>query len=276
MNPHQAPRASIRELFASLWRHRFLILQLTKRDVIGRYRGSVMGLAWSFFYPVLMLTVYTFVFSVVFKARWGGSGGSDKGGFAIFLFVGLIVHGLFAECVNRAPGLILSNVNYVKKVVFPLEILPSVAMGSALFHAGVSLLVLLAARLIVDQQLSWTAMFIPLILLPLCLATMGAAWFLSAIGVYLRDVGQTVGIFTTVLLFLSPVFYPLTALPANYQQWLRMNPLAFIIEESRKVLVSGQLPDWTAWASFFLVSLAAAWIGFWWFQRSRKGFADVL
>ena len=276
MNPHQAPRASIRELFASLWRHRFLILQLTKRDVIGRYRGSAMGLAWSFFYPVLMLTVYTFVFSVVFKARWGGIGDSDKASFAIFLFVGMIVHGLFAECVNRAPGLILSNVNYVKKVVFPLEILPSVAMGSALFHAGVSLLVLLAARLIVDQQLSWTAMFIPLILLPLCLATMGAAWFLSAIGVYLRDVGQTVGIFTTALLFLSPVFYPLTALPANYQKWLRLNPLTFVIEESRKVLVSGQLPDWSAWMSFFLVSLAAAWIGFWWFQKSRKGFADVL
>ncbi len=276
MNPHQAPRASIRELFASLWRHRFLILQLTKRDVIGRYRGSVMGLAWSFFNPVLMLAVYTFVFSVVFKARWGASSGNDQASFAIFLFVGLIVHGLFAECVNRAPGLILSNVNYVKKVVFPLEILPSVAMGSALFHTGVSLIVLLAARLIVNQQLSWTAIFIPLILFPLCLATMGAAWFLSAIGVYLRDVGQTVGILTTALLFLSPVFYPITALPADYQTWLRLNPLTFVIEESRKVLVYGQLPDWSAWTSFFLASLAAAWMGFWWFQKSRKGFADVL
>jgi homopolymeric O-antigen transport system permease protein len=276
MNPHQARPTSLKELLASQWRNRHLILQMTKREVVGRYRGSVMGLAWSFFNPLLMLSVYTFVFSVVFKARWGLNGGEDKASFAIFLFVGMIVHGLFAECVNRAPGLILSNVNYVKKVVFPLEILPSVAMGSALFHAGISLIVLLAVRLVVNQQLAWTAIFVPMIFLPLCIATMGVAWFLSAIGVYVRDVSQTIGIITTVLMFLSPVFYPTTALPIEYQTWLRLNPLTYVIEESRKVLVSGQLPDWGGWISFLLVSIAAAWMGFWWFQKSRKGFADVL
>jgi lipopolysaccharide transport system permease protein len=276
MNPHQTPSASIGELFASLWRNRQLILQMTKREVIGRYRGSILGLAWSFFNPLLMLTVYTFVFSVVFRARWAVNGGEDKASFAIFLFVGMIVHGLFAECVNRAPSLILSNVNYVKKVVFPLEILPAVAMGSALFHAGISLIVLLAVRLVVNQQLAWTAIFAPVIIMPLCLVTMGVAWFLSAIGVYLRDVNQTIGIFTTVLLFLSPVFYPTTALPAEYQIWLRLNPLTFIIEECRNVLVSAEVPDWGSWISFLMVSLAGAWTGFWWFQKSRKGFADVL
>ena len=276
MNPHQARPTSLKELLASQWRNRQLILQMTKREVVGRYRGSVMGLAWSFFNPLLMLSVYTFVFSVVFKVRWGLNGGEDKASFAIFLFVGMIVHGLFAECVNRAPGLILSNVNYVKKVVFPLEILPSVAMGSALFHAGISLIVLLAVRLVVNQQLAWTAIFVPMIFLPLCLATMGVAWFLSAIGVYVRDVSQIIGIVTTVLMFLSPVFYPITALPIEYQIWLRLNPLTYVIEESRKVLVSGQLPDWGGWISFLLVSIAAAWMGFWWFQKSRKGFADVL
>jgi lipopolysaccharide transport system permease protein len=172
--------------------------------------------------------------------------------------------------------LILSNVNYVKKVVFPLEILPAVAMGSALFHAGISLIVLLAVRLVVNQQLAWTAIFAPVIIMPLCLVTMGVAWFLSAIGVYLRDVNQTIGIFTTVLLFLSPVFYPTTALPAEYQIWLRLNPLTFIIEECRNVLVSAEVPDWGSWISFLMVSLAGAWTGFWWFQKSRKGFADVL
>jgi lipopolysaccharide transport system permease protein len=276
MNPHQTPSASIGELFASLWRNRQLILQMTKREVIGRYRGSILGLAWSFFNPLLMLTVYTFVFSVVFRARWAVNGGEDKASFAIFLFVGMIVHGLFAECVNRAPSLILSNVNYVKKVVFPLEILPAVAMGSALFHAGISLIVLLAVRLVVNQQLAWTAIFAPVIIMPLCLVTMGVAWFLSAIGVYLRDVNQTIGIFTTVLLFLSPVFYPTTALPAEYQIWLRLNPLTFIIEECRNVLVSAEVPDWGSWIGFLMVSLAGAWTGFWWFQKSRKGFADVL
>ena len=185
MNPHRAYPTSIIELFASQWRHRQLIIQLTKRDVIGRYRGSVMGLAWSFFNPLLMLAIYTFVFSVVFKARWG-VGGEGKVNFAIILFVGLIVYGLFAECINRAPSLIVSNVNYVKKVVFPLEILPSVAIGSALFHASISLVVLLAAQLLINQRLPWTVVVFPIILLPLLLVTVGLAWLLSALGVFVE------------------------------------------------------------------------------------------
>ena len=276
MNPHQAPRTSIGELFASLWRNRQLILQMTKREVIGRYRGSVLGLAWSFFNPLLMLTVYTFVFSVIFKARWGMGGGEDRASFAIVLFVGIIVHGLFAECANRAPGLILANVNYVKKVVFPLEILPWVAMGSTLFHSAISLLVLLLAQLLLNHTMPLTAVFFPIIILPLLLATMGVAWFLSAIGVYLRDVSQTVGILTTVLLFFSPVFYPLSALPEEYQIWVKLNPLTFTLEEGRKSLIFGQIPDAVGWGIYMFFSIAIAWMGFWWFQKSRKGFADVL
>lgn len=276
MNPHQAHKASLTEMVASLWRNRQLILQMSKREVVGRYRGSVMGMAWSFFNPVLMLAVYTFVFSVVFQTRWGVAGEASKTSFAILLFVGMIVHGLFAECANRAPSLILGNVNYVKKVVFPLEILPWVAMGSALFHAAISLLVLLVAQLIFHQSLPWTVVLFPLVLLPLLLATMGATWFLAAIGVYLRDVSQTIGIITTVLLFLSPIFYPISALPEQYRIWLHLNPLTFIIEEGRKTLVFGQMPDWSGWGVYMVVSVAIAWMGFWWFQKTRKGFADVL
>lgn len=276
MNPHQAHKASLTEMVASLWRNRQLILQMSKREVVGRYRGSVMGMAWSFFNPVLMLAVYTFVFSVVFQTRWGVAGEASKTSFAILLFVGMIVHGLFAECANRAPSLVLGNVNYVKKVVFPLEILPWVAMGSALFHAAISLLVLLVAQLVFHQSLPWTVVLFPLVLLPLLLATMGAAWFLAAIGVYLRDVSQTIGIITTVLLFLSPIFYPISALPEQYRIWLHLNPLTFIIEEGRKTLVFGQMPDWSGWGVYMVVSVAIAWMGFWWFQKTRKGFADVL
>jgi lipopolysaccharide transport system permease protein len=276
MNPHQAPRASIDELFASFWRNRQLILQMTKREVISRYRGSVMGLAWSFFNPILMLAVYTFVFSVVFKARWGVGGEENKASFAILLFVGIIVHGVFAECANRAPGLILANVNYVKKVVFPLEILPWVAMGSTLFHSGISLIVLLLAQLLLNHTMPFTAVFFPIIILPLLLATMGVAWFLSAIGVYVRDVSQTIGILTTVLMFLSPVFYPLSALPKEYQIWVKLNPLTFTLEEGRKSLIFGQTPNGVGWGIYMFVSIAIAWMGFWWFQKSRKGFADVL
>jgi lipopolysaccharide transport system permease protein len=275
VNPHQPYPTSIRELFLSQWRNRHLIVQLTKRDVLGRYRGSIMGLTWSFFNPLIMLTVYTFVFSVVFKARWSVAG-EDKINFAIILFVGLIAYNLFAECINRAPGLILSNSNYVKKVVFPLEVLPSVALGSALFHAAVSLTVLLAAQLIINQRLPWTVVIFPVILLPLLLATMGFAWVLSALGVYVRDVGQVTTIFTTILMFLSPLFYPVSALPKAYQFWLQLNPLTFIIEQGRNVLIFGKTPNWTGLGVALAVGLVLSAGGFWWFQKTRKGFADVL
>lgn len=266
------------EMAASLWRNRDLLIALIKREVIGRYRGSVMGIAWSFFNPLLMLTIYTFVFSVVFKARWGTGGGSEESrtDFAILLFVGMIVHGLFAECINRAPALILSNVNYVKKVIFPLEILPWVAFGSALFHTAISVAVLLVAQLIFNHYIPWTAIIFPIVLLPLALIAMGLAWFLSAFGVFVRDIGQVTGMFTTVLLFLSPVFYPLSALPAEYQAWLQLNPLAFIIEEGRKVLVFGQLPSLGHWSVLTAAGMLVAWLGFAWFQKTRRGFADVL
>jgi lipopolysaccharide transport system permease protein len=262
-------------IFLSLWRHRFLIWQMSKREVIGRYRGSVMGLMWSFFNPILMLAVYTFVFSIVFKARWSVESNS-KSEFAIVLFAGLIVHGLFAECVNRAPGLILSNVNYVKKVVFPLEILPWVTLGSALFHASVSFAVLLMFYAIVHFSLNWTAIFLPVLLLPLALWTMGISWFLASVGVFVRDVGHTIGIVTTIMLFLSPVFYPVSALPENLRPLLHLNPLTFIIEQVRTVLIWGNLPNWIGFVIYFGFSMLLAWIGFFWFQKTRKGFADVL
>lgn len=269
-------RTSPREMAVSLWHNRNLVMALTKREVVGRYRGSVMGIAWSFFNPVLMLLVYTFVFSVVFKARWGASGDESKTGFAIVLFVGMIVHGLFAECLNRAPALILSNANYVKKVIFPLEILPCVALGSALFHTAISLVVLLLAQLILNQQLMWTAVLFPCVLLPLVFATMGFAWFLAGLGVYVRDIGQITGMVTTVLLFLSPVFYPISALPEQYQAWLHLNPLTFIIEEGRNTLIFGRVPDIGAWGMMLVAGMLISWIGFAWFQKIRKGFADVL
>lgn len=266
----------MKSLFSSLWRNRQLIARMSKREVVGRYRGSMLGLAWSFFNPVLMLVVYTFFFSVIFKARWSGLDEADKGSFAILVFVGMIVHGLFAECVNRAPTLIVNNVSYVKKVVFPLEILPWISLGSALFHMAISLAVLLIARILLGGTLSWTVIFFPLVLLPLVLVTIGCSWLFAAVGVYLRDVAQTVGIFTTVLTFLSPVFYPIAALPERYHFWFRLNPLTLIIEESRNVLIWNRTPDWTNLALMLLVAGVIAWFGFWVFQKCREGFADVV
>jgi lipopolysaccharide transport system permease protein len=272
----QAFSISPREMFASPWRHRELLAAMVKRDVVGRYRGSILGIAWSLFNPLIMLAIYTFVFSVVFKARWGTAEPAGPADFAILLFVGMIVHGLFAECVNRAPGLILANVNYVKKVIFPLEILPWIAFGSALFHAAVSFVVLLAAQLALGQAVPWTVVFFPLVLLPLVFATMGFAWLLSSLGVYVRDIGQLTGMFTLILMFISPVFYPVSALPPRYQAWLYLNPLTYIIEESRATLVFGRRPDFALWLAMLVVSVVIAYAGFAWFQKTRRGFADVL
>jgi lipopolysaccharide transport system permease protein len=276
MNPHQPARAGLGEMFHSLWRNRQLIVQMTRREVLGRYRGSLMGLAWSFFNPLLMLTVYTFVFSVVFKARWGTAGPTSRIQFALALFVGVIVHGLLAEGINKAPGLILGNASYVKKVVFPLEILPSIVVGSALFHAAISLAILLLAQLVFGNGIPLTALYLPLVLLPLVPVTMGFAWLLAATGVFIRDVAQITGIFTTVLMFMAPVFYQVTALPEPYRKWLYLNPLTFIIEQSRAVLFAGEMPNWIGLTLYSGIALLAAGIGFWWFQKTRKGFADVV
>lgn len=259
----------------ALWQNRALIRQMIKRDVIGRYRGSMFGIVWSFFNPVFMLAVYTFVFSVVFQARWGGGTG-DKSEFAILIFSGMIVHGLFADCVSRAPGLILSNVNYVKKVVFPLQILPVVALGAALFHTLISFAVLLLFYLLTNAHLNWTIVYLPLVILPYLLLILGISWFLAATGVFLRDVGQTTGILVTVLLFLSPVFYPVNALPEEFRPLLFLSPLTFIIEQTREVLIWNRAPDWAGLGLYLLAGALVAWAGLFWFQKTRKGFADVL
>jgi lipopolysaccharide transport system permease protein len=275
-NPHRPQPVSFTSLAKSILIHRHLIIQMIKREVVGRYKGSIFGLAWSFLNPILMLTIYTFVFSVVFKARWGEGGTESKTQFALLVFVGMIVLGLFSEAVNRSPSLILGNTNYVKKVVFPLEILPIISLGAALFHAAISFLVLTFALVVINHQVHWTIIFAPLVFAPLVFFTLGVTWMLASLGVFMRDVGQTIGILTTVLMFMSPVFYPVSALPVKFQGIMMLNPLTFIIEQTRAVTISGQMPNWSGLAIYTLVALVVMWLGYAWFQKTRKGFADVL
>lgn len=275
MNPHTAFSSSPIEMMRSFVKHRHLIWQMTKRDVVGRYRGSVLGLAWSFFNPLVMLAVYTFVFSVVFNARWNMGTGS-KTEFALALFIGMIIHSIVAESIIKAPGLMLNNVSYVKKVVFPLEILPWVSMGSTLFHAIVSLIVWGVVYLGINGSIQITIFYLPVIVIPLVLCSMGMSWFLAALGVYLRDVGQITGVIATMLLFMSPVFYPASILPEAYKTILYLNPLTFFIEQARAVLMWGQSPNWIGVGVSYVVSFLIAWIAFVWFQKTRRGFADVL
>lgn len=255
--------------------HADLITQLVRREVAGRYRGSVLGLLWSFFNPILMLVVYTIVFSVVFKARWPG-GGESRTEFALVLFTGLMVFNFFSECVNRAPSLVVGNANYVKKVVFPLEILPVVTLGAAGFHFLVSLVVWLVFYMLFFGAPHASLLQLPLVLLPLVLLTAGLCWLLASLAAYLRDVAQVVGVITTVLLFLSPVFFPVSILPPAYQAIVRLSPLTYVVEQARDIMVWGGSLHWPAWAAYTAASAAITWLGFAWFQRTRKGFADVL
>lgn len=263
------------KMFANLIIHRELIVVLTKREVLGRYRGSVLGLLWSFFNPLFMLAIYTFVFSAIFKARWG-AGSASKTEFALLLFTGLLVFNLFAECISRAPTLILSNVNYVKKVVFPLEILPVISLLSAAFHSVISIMVWLIAYIVFFGAPHVTVFLLPLVLLPFCFFLLGMGWALASLGVFLRDASQFIGLLTTGMMFLSPIFYPATAFPENYRYILYFNPLTTVVELARGLLFWGNTPEFLMLGIYWVVTLGIAWLGFVWFQKTRKGFADVL
>lgn len=263
------------ELVGSIWRNRELISVLMRREVISRYRGSVFGLLWSFFNPLFMLAVYTLVFGNVFKSRWSNADTSD-GEFAVILFAGLIVFNVFSECTNRAPGLVLSNSNYVKKVVFPLEVLPVVSLGAALFHALVSVCVWLMFSLFAFGHIPFTVFLFPVICIPLLLLTLGTSWFLASLGVYVRDVGQFIGIIVTAMMFLCPLFFPQSSLPIKYQHILLLNPLTPVINNVRDVLIWGVIPDWKFFLAHLFMNMIVAYFGFVWFQKTRKGFADAI
>jgi lipopolysaccharide transport system permease protein len=261
---------------ASVVKNRQLIWQLAKRDVVGRYRGSLLGLFWSLVHPLLMLAVYTFVFGVVFRSRWGAAEPGSKLEFSVILFAGLIVFGIFSEFMNRAPGLVLANPNYVKKVVFPLEVLPWVLLASAIFHALVSIAVLIVMLLIAQGYVPWTMILLPVVLMPLIFLCLGLGWFLSSWGVFVRDVGQIVGVLTSALLFLSPLFFPSSALPENIRPLIRLNPLSFPLEQAREVMLWGHMPNWEGLLLYGGVCFVIMWLSFAWFQKTRRGFADVI
>lgn len=251
-----------------------MIWHLTRRDISSRYKGSILGIAWSFFTPLFMLAVYTFVFSVVFESRWGQK--ENHAQFALVLFAGMIVINLFNEVLSRAPSAVISNVNYVKRVIFPVEVLPLIITLTASFNALLSLCVLLGAFLSFNLYVNWTAIFIFPILLPLAILALGLAWILAALGVFLRDVGQTIMIVTMTLTFLSPVFYPLSSVPVKYRDYILANPPTFIIGQAREALIWGGMPDWIGLGEYTIFALVVAFAGYAWFQYMRKGFADVI
>ncbi|MEZ0602646.1 ABC transporter permease [Paraburkholderia sp. IW21] len=255
--------------------HRYLLSELIKRDISVRYRGSLMGLLWAVVNPLLMLVVYTFFFSVVFKARWNTTGDS-KGDFALLLFCGLLVFNFLGECLNRSSSLILANSNYVKKVLFPLEVLPWVVVGSALFHAVIGFAVWFCFFIAIKGMPHPTALLLPIVLLPIVFFSVGFSWLLSSFGVYVRDIGQFVTIVTAVLPFTSPIFFPISALPKDFQIYMYLNPLTTAIGQVRDILFFGNFPSALEFSGYFLLSLIFAFLCYVWFQKTRQGFADVM
>lgn len=269
-----SPVFDLREPWRGLWRARDLIVQLTDRDTRSRYRGSAMGLFWSAIHPLLMLTVYTVFFSEIFPGKWTAQG--SRGEFALVLFIGLLMHGFVAECLVRAPGLVVEQPNLVKKIVFPLDVLPVVAIGTALFHLVIGLAIWIVFHLAIAGLPPVTALWFPVVLAPLVLLTLGVCWFVAAIGVYLRDIRHVTPVIAAVLLFASPVFYPMNAVKAPYDVFVRMSPLTIPIEEARAVLLWGHAPRFDLLVPYAVAALVVSWLGAAWFRATRKGFADVL
>lgn len=253
--------------------HWQLLYQMAKREIKSRYRGSIFGVAWTFLNPLIMLAVYNFVFSVVFKAKWGGG---ENTNFAVMMFSGMIIHALFCEVMLLSTNSIVGNANYVKKVIFPLEILTLVITLSALFNFLISFFVLVLMVLLFGGHITLSILWLPIVIMPLMTLSIGIGWVVSALGVFIRDISQFMGVITSLLLFLSPVFFSITSIPENFRKFIEYNPLTLIIGEFRKILITGDSPDLVSLFKYFLCSLVFALLAFIIFRKLRKGFADVL
>lgn len=270
---HLSALRALRNLLA----HRELIARLTVQEVRQRYQGSALGVLWSLITPALMLTVYTVVFSVIFQARWAVAGPAARpADFALVLFAGLIPFNVLAEVAGRAPSLVLATPSYVKRVVFPLEILPVVAVASAVAHSLIALAVLCVAQVALTGRMPATVALVPLAYAPLVLVALGVGWVLASLGVYLRDIGHVVGVATHVLLFLSPIFYPIEAVPEGLRAVIRANPLTTILDAFRRLVLWDMAPAWGPWGVVLALGAAIALLGYAWFMQTKKGFADVM
>ncbi len=264
-----------RDYIAHVERSGTLLWELTKREILGRYRGTQMGMLWALITPFFMLLIYTLAFGYILKSRWPGAGGSYSD-FAMILFAGLVIHSFFAECFVRASGVIVGNANYVKKVVFPLQTLVWSMVFSALFHLLINFIVLILMRLILHGGIPWTVLLAPIVFIPLLLLTTGVSLILAALGVYLRDIGQFANVVATAMLFLSSAIVPIDSVPGHVRWVFMINPLTFAINQCRDVVLWGRGLDWGGLGWYAMIAVAVLAIGCFVFEKTRKGFADVL
>jgi lipopolysaccharide transport system permease protein len=259
-----------------IWEQRRLCAVLVRQDLQARYVGSVLGGLWTLLLPLLMLAVYTLVFGQILQTKWPQAQTSSSSEFVATLLAGMMVVSLFVEVGSRATGLLQGHANLIKKVRFPIQLLPVMLVCVALVNTMISALLLAVLQVLALGSLHNTWWALPLILLPVVLLSMACAWWVSATVLYVRDVIPLVQTGLSALFFLTPVFYPLSAVPKAWQQWLALNPLALAVEQTRAALIYGVQPDWLHWTVSLATAMVLALLGLWWFERLREGFADVL
>lgn len=269
------PLVALASPITCLWGSSELVFYLSRQRIASRYRASALGVSWVLLSPALSLAIYTLVFGVIFKPRWA-AGETDTTQYALLLYLGLCAYWFVSECLAEAPGLVVQHAHYVKKVVFPLDVLSWVSIATALFHGSVRLGVFAVAYLCLHGRLPITFVLLPLVWIPLLWMTLGLSWLLSSVGVFVRDLGEFVALALTAILFLSPVFYSIESVPPSFRWLMEWNPLTQPIVQLREVAYFGRLPDLRAWLVIAAVSYAVAWLGHVFFLRSRRSFADVL
>jgi lipopolysaccharide transport system permease protein len=266
-----------RRIWQPLWQlpgRADLILSFAKRELLGRYKGSALGIAWAVLTPVVMIAVFTFIFAGIFGARFGVN--QSHWDYALYLFCGLLPWSMFQESVQQSSNTIVSNANLVKRVVFPLEALPAAQVFAALGNQLFATVALLIATIIVRQRLEITAIWLPVLLIPQILFALGAAWLIASLGVFLRDIAQGVTLLLMAWMYLTPIIYPESIVPENFRSFIELNPFTPLIRNYRKIFLDGLAPDWRGLAYFTLFAAVIFLFGYWWFARTRKSFADVV
>jgi len=270
----QAARQAVWRPLWQLPRRLDLIISLTKRELMARYRGSVLGLLWTLVTPMVMIAIFTIIFAGIFKAKFGTS--SSQWDYALYLFCGLLPWNAFQESVQLSSGTIVARANLVKRVVFPLETLPVSLSLAAVVNQLFGTLVLVVAAAVLRHEIHATIIFLPLILIPQIIATFGAAWLVAALGVFVRDIVQGVALVLMAWMYLTPIIYPESLVPENYRRAINLNPFTPLVRNYRRVILDGLSPDWQGLAYFLAFAAVLFLFGYWWFARSRKNFADVI
>jgi len=270
----QTVKQSIWRPLFELPRRRELILSLAKRDLLTRYKGSVLGLVWAVITPVVMIAIFTFIFAGIFGARFGST--SSHWDYALYLFCGLVPWTMFQDTLQQSATSIVNHANLVKRVVFPLETLPVAQACSALGNQLFATIALLLAVIIIQHRLPLTAVWFPVVLLPQLLLTIGAAWLLASLGVFLRDIVQGISLVLMAWMYLTPIIYPESIVPERFRRFINLNPFTPLIRCYRRIFLEGQAPDWSGLGYFTLIALVVFVFGYWWFARTRKSFADVI